>query len=271
LTLREILFVEPTIQKPLRYSNVPIYFSREDQWTSFSELGKFPLVQDPVMAGSHLTRVLINSGSGLNLLFTSTLKKMGLDITKMLTPSKAPFYGIIPGNAATPLGLVVLPVTFGTKDNYRTDYIKFEVVDFESSYNAILGRPALAIFMAIPHYVYLLLQMPGKTGVLTFRGDLKKSYDYDQEMIKYALTSRMLEPSVEAFAAAQKLADTEMEVSNQRPSQSRVKPNPSNIGIKAIQLSKGDPSKIALIRGGLSDKKESALISILRANRDIFV
>jgi hypothetical protein len=29
---------------------------------------------------------------------------MVLDISKMLTPSKAPFYGIIPGNAATPLG-----------------------------------------------------------------------------------------------------------------------------------------------------------------------
>ncbi|XP_025791762.1 uncharacterized protein LOC112872941 [Panicum hallii] len=196
---------------------------------------------------------------------------MGLNMTEMFTPSKAPFYGILPGNAATPLSSMVLPVTFRTKDNYRTEYIKFEVADFESSYHAILGRLVLAKFMAVPHYVYLLLKMHSKTGVLTFRGDLKKSYDYDQEMIKYALTSRMLEPSVEAFAAAQKLADTEMEVSNQRPSQSRVKPNPSNIGIKAIQLSKGDPSKIALIRGGLSDKKESALISILRANRDIFV
>jgi hypothetical protein len=102
---------------------------------------------------------------------------MGLDISKMLTPSKAPFYGIIPGNAATPLGSVVLLVTFRTKDKYRTEYIKFEVVDFDSSYHAILGRPVLAKFMAVPHYVYLLLKMPGKTGVLTLRGNLKKSHD----------------------------------------------------------------------------------------------
>jgi hypothetical protein len=33
--------------------------------------------------------------------------------------------------------------------------------------------------MAVPHYVYLLLKMPGKIGVLTLRGDLKKSYNYD--------------------------------------------------------------------------------------------
>jgi hypothetical protein len=131
------------------------------------------------MAGSQLNRVLIDGGSDLNLLLASTLKKMGLDISKMLTPSKAPFYGIVPGNAATPLGLVVLPITFGTKDNYHTEYIKFEVADFNSSYHAIPGRPALAKFMAVPHYVYLLLKMPGKIGVLTLLGDLKKSYACD--------------------------------------------------------------------------------------------
>jgi hypothetical protein len=74
---------------------------------------------------------------------------------------------------------VVLLVTFGTKDNYRTVYIKFEVADFDSSYHAILGRPALAKFMAVPHYVYLLLKMPGKIGVLTLHGDLKKLYNCD--------------------------------------------------------------------------------------------
>jgi hypothetical protein len=126
------------------------------------------------MAGSQMTRVLIDGRSGLNLLFVSTLKKMGLDISKMLSPSRAPLYGIIPGNAATPLGSVVLPVTFGMKDNYRKKYIKFEVADFESSYHTILGRPELAKIMAVPHYVYLLLKMPRKTGILTFRGDLKK-------------------------------------------------------------------------------------------------
>jgi hypothetical protein len=165
---------------------------------------------------------------------------------------------------------VVLPVTFGTKDNYRTEYIKFEVADFDLSYHAILGRPELAKFMAVPHYIYLLLKTPGKTGVLTLRGDLMKSYDCDQEAIEYAMTSRVLEPSTEVLAAAQTLINSEMEISNQRPSQLRVKPNPSNIDIKTIQLHEGDPFKTALIGGGLGDKWESTLISFLRANRDIF-
>ncbi|XP_025828610.1 uncharacterized protein LOC112903572 [Panicum hallii] len=152
---------------------------------------------------------------------------MGLNISNMLTPSRAPFYGIVLGNAATPLGSAVLPDSFGTKDNYHTEYIKFEMAVFESSYHAILGRPALAKFIA---------------------------YDCDQEAIEYTAISRMLEPSAEVFAAAQKLTDSEMEISSQRLSQSRVKPNNNNVNIKDIQLEEGDSSKTALIRGSLSDK-----------------
>jgi hypothetical protein len=98
--------------------------------------------------------VLIDGGSALNVLFTKTLKKMKLDITHMLTQSASPFCGIVPGNAAIPLGSVVLPVTFGeTTENYRTEYIKFEVVDFETCYHAILGRPSITKFIAVPHYM----------------------------------------------------------------------------------------------------------------------
>jgi hypothetical protein len=67
-----------------------------------------------VVAGSKLNKVLIDGGSGLNVLFTKTLKKMKLDITHMLTKSTSPFYGIVPGiYRGYPTGSVVLPVTFG--------------------------------------------------------------------------------------------------------------------------------------------------------------
>jgi hypothetical protein len=87
------------------------------------------------------------------------------------------------------------------------EYINFEVADFESSYHAILGRPALAKFMVVPHYIYLLLKMPGKSGVLTFCGDLKKSYDCDQKTIKYASTTRMPNSSSEVLAGCSSCPD----------------------------------------------------------------
>jgi hypothetical protein len=94
------------------------------------EPGKFPLVLDPMVAEVKLTRVLIDGGSGLNLILASTLRKMGLDLMDMLIPSKSPFYSIVPGNAVHPLGTVVLPVTFGLREHYRTEFIKFEVANF---------------------------------------------------------------------------------------------------------------------------------------------
>jgi hypothetical protein len=100
----EVLNIEPAVPTPLRWSEVPITFSCVDQWTSFSEPKRFPLVLKPVVADSRLNKVLIDGGSGLNVLFTKTLKKMKLDITDMLTKSVSPFYGIVPSNVAIPLG-----------------------------------------------------------------------------------------------------------------------------------------------------------------------
>jgi hypothetical protein len=56
--------------------------------------------------------------------------------------------------------------------------------------------------------------MLGKTGVFIHHGDLKKSYDCNQEAIEYAMTSRVPEPSAEVLTAAQKLTNLEMEISN---------------------------------------------------------
>jgi hypothetical protein len=64
--------VEPAVPRPFHWSEVLILFSHDDQWTSFLEPRKFPLVLDPVVAEVRLTKVLIDGGSGLNLIFTST-------------------------------------------------------------------------------------------------------------------------------------------------------------------------------------------------------
>jgi hypothetical protein len=66
-TRREVMSIEPTVPTPLRWLEVPITFSRMDQWTSFSEPGRFPLVLKPVVAASKLNKVLIDGGSGLNV------------------------------------------------------------------------------------------------------------------------------------------------------------------------------------------------------------
>jgi hypothetical protein len=248
------LNIELAVPTPLRWSEVPITFSRTDQWTSFSERGRFPLFLKPVVTSSRLNKVLIDGGSRLTVLFTKTLKKMKLDITHMLTKCTSTFYGIVPGNAAIPLGSVVLPVTFGeTRENYHTEYIKFKVADFETSYHAILGRLVIAKFMAVPHYTYLLLKMPSPAGVLSLQGDLKISFNYNTEVLELAATNQVPNAMMEIYDASKKLAPTELEIPEK--SDTTNKPQPSEeVQVQAIDLGTGDSSKTTMIGAGLDPK-----------------
>jgi hypothetical protein len=102
------------------------------------------LVVNPIVDGAFLPKTLIDGGSSLNIIFKETLRKMDFDFNKMTTCDE-PFYGVVPGKAAYPKGHVCLLVTSGTQENFRTEYLTFEVADFRSFYHAILGNivPAL--------------------------------------------------------------------------------------------------------------------------------
>ena len=78
---------------------------------------------------------------------------------------RARFKGSIPGRSQ-PKGKVTLPVTFGGELNYRTERIIFDVAEIPLPYNGILGRPALAKFMAASHYAYNMLKMPGPLTII---------------------------------------------------------------------------------------------------------
>jgi hypothetical protein len=58
-------------------------------------------------------------------------------------------------------------------------------------YHAIFGQIALTKFMAISHYPYLLLKMLGPNGVLSPRGDLKHSYNYDSEAVELVAKAQL--------------------------------------------------------------------------------
>jgi hypothetical protein len=71
-------------------------------------------------------------------MFLKMFDQMGLS-RSLLCPSWAPFHGIVLRAAATPIGQIVLPITFGTQENFYLESIQFEVTDFETTYNAFLG------------------------------------------------------------------------------------------------------------------------------------
>jgi hypothetical protein len=89
--------------------------------------------------------------------FSRTLLALGVAL-KDLTKSDTPFFGIVPTKVEYSLGHIYMPVTFGTPENDITEFLRFEVARFNCGYNAIISRPGLAKFMAIPHYSYMILK-----------------------------------------------------------------------------------------------------------------
>jgi hypothetical protein len=208
-----------------------------------------------VVAGSKLNKVLIDGGSGLNVSpFHQDLEEDEARHHPHAHQEHLALLRIVPGNAAIPLGSVVLPVTFGeSRDNYRTEYIKFEVANFEMSYHAILDRPAIAKFRAVPHYTYLVLKMPSLAGVLSLQGDLKISHDCDTEAVEIASTNQVPNAMMEIYAASKKLALSELDIPEK--SDKANKPQPAEeVLVKTIDLGTGDSSKTTSIGEGLDPK-----------------
>jgi hypothetical protein len=97
------------------------------------------------------------------------------------------FHDIIPTLPAYPLGKISLDVFFGKPDNFRKERLEFEGVNWESQYHAILGRPAYAKFMAVPHCAYLKLKMPGNNGMsITVHGSFLRSDNCDKDFQRIA-------------------------------------------------------------------------------------
>jgi hypothetical protein len=125
-----------------------------------------------------------------------------------------------------------LEVLFGEKDNHRREPIWFKVVDLNSPYHALLGRPALAKFMAIPHYAYLKMKLPGPRGVITVSGCYKKSIECARASSKLA----------EALVIAEKKRQLLQRVAATQPG--RTAPSPPPPRFKPASDAKEDPPEV---------------------------
>src|SRR4051812_14033517 len=170
--VREVNAAEPPIEsrKLLRWSSTPIIFDVEDHPDRRTAVGCLPMLVSPTIRNLKVTKMLVDGGAGLNLISSAVLRK--LQVPESELKETGTFQGINPGRSK-PKGKITLPVTFGSELNFRTERITFDVADFPLPYNGVLGRPALAKFMAASHYAYNMLKMPGPISVITVPGNKK--------------------------------------------------------------------------------------------------
>jgi hypothetical protein len=118
----------------------------------------------------------------LNLLFANTYDNLVLPM-KAVIPVKEPLYGIMPGMVAYSIRWINLLVTLQEGENLRFKILTFEVANFESAYNCILGRPFLKKFMVVSHFAYSVLKVLGPHSLLTIYGDRKGVVTYDMKTL----------------------------------------------------------------------------------------
>ncbi|CAA0807106.1 Unknown protein, partial [Striga hermonthica] len=97
------------------------------------------------ISGYEVQRIFVDTGSSVNVIFYNCLKRIELDIE--LAPLHTSLFGFN-GSEVTPLEETMLVVVLGEDDLRKVKMVRFVVVDVESAYNVILGRPALNAFQA---------------------------------------------------------------------------------------------------------------------------
>jgi len=162
----------------------------------------------------------------------------------------AQFWGVLPGQSSVPLKQIMLSVQFETPDHFRTEFVNFVVADFDGTYHAILGRPSLTKFMAVPHYSYLVLKMPTEKGILTIRGNVYTAYTCEEESFKITEEIDLSIRMAETVAQATQLPPDQLRL----PEQETPRKNSKSKEHKEVQLVDGSPGKMALIGANLDPK-----------------
>ena len=127
------------------------------------------------------------------------------------------------------------------------------MVDLESPYHALLGRPVLVKIIAVRHYAYLKMKMPSTKGILTVVGDYKKS-------VACTADSSWLAESL-VITAEKRFLDRVVALAGKKPEMSPV-PQESEVEgsfkpakeTKKIPLDPEHPERHAVIGANLDSK-----------------
>ena len=130
------------------------------------------------------------------------------------------------------------------------EHINFYVADFDTAYHAILGRPALAKFMAVPHYPYLVLKMPSPAGVLALWANLSIAYACETESLALTEATDLSIQMAGVVTDAKMVPTDDLEI----PELELPRASAKSKEVKEIGLGLDDPSKTMKIGAHLDLK-----------------
>ena len=116
-----------------------------------------------------LNRILIDSGSSVDIMFYHTYKTIGGKDEDFI-PSTYKIYGFN-GAANKPKGEITMRIPL----NEIMTEITFCVVDVDSPYNALIGRPWLDYILGVASTFHQSLKFPLPSGIGEIRGDTSEA------------------------------------------------------------------------------------------------
>jgi hypothetical protein len=105
---REVCSAKVATPVHLDWSDKPITFDQGDHPDCVPSPGRYPLVVDPVIGNARLSKVLMDGGSSLNIIYAETLGLLGVDLSRS-GPVQHLSTGSSEASVSCPLGNLICP------------------------------------------------------------------------------------------------------------------------------------------------------------------
>ncbi|KAL2461595.1 reverse transcriptase [Abeliophyllum distichum] len=143
------------------------FFSEEDASHVLQPHSDALVITMPV-SGVNIHRTLVDNGSSVNVLYLRTFKQTDID-ARHVRPFLKALQGFT-GDYVDPKGQISLVVELGLPPCHRRIIADFVIVDLQSNYNAIMGRPILNELKAAASIYYYAIKFSTLHGVGVVRG-----------------------------------------------------------------------------------------------------
>ncbi|XP_031120929.1 uncharacterized protein LOC116024169 [Ipomoea triloba] len=199
--------------------------------------------------GVDVQRVMVDTGSSVNVMYLDVFRKLQLDRSQLM-PVRTPLSGFT-GAMVYPEGVIRLPVEVGTVPRALQVTMEFVVVDLACVHNAILGRPGISQLGAIISMPHLCMKFQTPEGVGTVRGDPQSARRC------YVRAVQKQDTSTSRVNTINKKGDARVE-----------RPEPSE-EVELVPLSDSRPERTVKIGSALSPDLRTAIIAVLQEYADI--
>ncbi|VFR02922.1 unnamed protein product [Cuscuta campestris] len=211
-----------------------------------------PLVITMDINEADVARVLVDTGSSVNVLYLDAFKKLKLDRSK-LRPLQTPLSGFT-GASIEAEGQITLPVTLGSGNKIVTKQMRFVVVDIKCVHNAILGRPGINQVRAIISMAHLCMKFYTPNGIGEERGDQKNARSCYREAVK-----KMTRQFEQIELVSQQVDKGE--------EKARIEPDANT---EEIQIDASNPERKVKIGADLQEELRTEIVQVLTRYKSLF-